>query len=263
MASDETSERSGPVALTRTPEPVPAPARRSGNPNCAPCSACTIRPLTMCAPLTVDELPELVSIQTRQTVGAGSPIFDEGEPADHMYNITNGAVKIYKLLADGRRQITGFMFAADILGLAGPDGESYVYSAEAITEVKLCRFPRRKLESMLDHHPKMEKRLLGMTANELASAQDQMLLLGRKTAKERIATFLLQLSRRAELRGAPPDPVQLPMSRADIADYLGLTTETVSRTITQLKRDRVITLLEGNRVQLTNLDTLDELSIGT
>lgn len=244
----------------RLPAAVAAPGSAAA---CVPCAACTVRPLTLCAPLAEDALPALMSIQTRQAVAAGGPIFNEGEPAAHLYTITAGAVKVYKLLADGRRQITGFLFAADVLGLAGADGRSYVYSAEAITAVHLCRFPRHKLDTMLEHHPELERQLRSLTATELASAQDQMLLLGRKTARERIATLLLQLSHRAALRGAAADPVHLPMSRTDMADHLGLTTETVSRTITRLKRDRVITLLAGNRVRLTDRDALDALAVGS
>ena len=152
--------------------------------------------------------------------------------------MTGDAVRISKLLPDGRRQVTGLLFPGDFLGLAF--NESYTYSAEAVGPSTLCRFPRTDLERLLSEHPKMERRLLGMASNELATAQDQMLLLGRKTAREKLATFLLMLSARAERRGHPGNPIDVPMTRADIADYLGLTIETVSRTFTVLRKSGLI-----------------------
>src|SRR5262249_40998787 len=127
---------------------------------------------------------------------------------------------------------------------------------EAIEPLRLCRFPRKKLESLLSELPRLERRLLGETANELAAAQDQMVLLGRKTAKERVASFLVALSRRAAKRREPVSPLQIPMSRTDIADYLGLTTETVSRTLTQLRRAKLIDMARPDRIELLNIDGL-------
>jgi CRP/FNR family transcriptional regulator len=177
-----------------------------------------------------------------------------------VFNVTAGAVKVYKLLADGRRQMTGFLFPGDFLGLANE--KTYAYSAEAITHTMLCRFPRRKLQRLLEEYPKMEHRLLAMASHELAAAQEQMLLLGRKTAREKIASFLLMLSRRATQRGQAGDPVSVPMSRNDIGDYLGLTTETVSRAFTQLKQSGSINLLQGGKVKLADRDRLESIAEG-
>jgi CRP/FNR family transcriptional regulator len=217
--------------------------------------------MAFCGVLTDDELPRLLAIFTTVGVDAHQPIIDEGEAADYLFNVTAGAVKLYKLLPDGRRQITGFLFGGDFLGIAM--NEKYAYSAEAVGKVSLCRFPRRKLESLLDEFPKLEKRLLGMASNELVQAQDQILLLGRKTAQEKIVSFMLSLSDRAVKRGSEPSPIALPMGRADIADYLGLTTETVSRTITNLKRDGLIRLLQGGRVDLPDPEALRDLADGS
>ena len=217
--------------------------------------------MAFCGVLTDRELPRLVAILTHVVVEAHQPIIDEGEPADYLFNVTGGAVKLYKLLPDGRRQITGFLFEGDFLGIAMND--RYNYSAEAVGRVTLCRFPRRKLESLLDEFPKLEKRLLGMASNELVQAQDQMLLLGRKTAREKIVSFLLSLSDRAVKRGSGASPIALPMGRADIADYLGLTTETVSRTITQLKRGGTVRLLPGGQIELPDTSALHELAEGS
>lgn len=225
-----------------------------------PCGACPVRSLTVCAVLEPEELRRLADITQTVRVESNQAIFSEGDGADAMYNVTAGTVKLYKLLPDGRRQITGFLITGDFLGLAV--NESYAYTAETVTVTSLCRFSRRKMEALLDEFPKMQRRLFSMASNELAAAQDQMLLLGRKTAKEKICSFLLLLSRRATRRGHKENPVFVPMSRADIADYLGLTTETVSRTFTQLKTSGVISLLEGNKVLIANLDALYDMAEG-
>ena len=226
----------------------------------SPCSACNVRHLTLCATLDDREVADMAAIVSTLELGPGEPLFDEGEPAMHVFNVTAGAIKVYKLLPDGRRQMTGFLFPGDFLGLA--NDETYAYSAEAVTFSTLCRFPRKKLEPLLERYPKMERRLLGMASHELAVAQEQMLLLGRKTAREKVASFLLMLSRRAVQRGQPGNPVSIPMSRNDIGDYLGLTTETVSRTFTQLKSNGVITLLNSGKVDLANPDALQDMAEG-
>ena len=225
-----------------------------------PCAACSIRHLTICAALDEHEIKDMAAITTTLEIGAGEPLIDEGEPAVHVFNVTAGAIRVYKLLADGRRQMTGFLFPGDFLGLANE--EIYAYSAEAVIASTVCRFPRRKLEGLLTKYPKMERRLLGVASHELAAAQEQMLLLGRKNAREKIASFLLMLSRRAEQRGLPDDPVFVPMSRNDIGDYLGLTTETVSRTFSDLKGKGIIELLPAGKVRLAARDQLEDIADG-
>ena len=203
----------------------------------------------------------MASIAHIQLLSPRQTIIDEGESAESLFNITGGAVKLYKLLPDGRRQITGFLFQGDFLGIAL--NQEYAYSAEAVSDVTLCRFPRVRFEALLDEFPKLEKQLLEVASNELAQAQDQMLLLGRKMALEKVASFLLYVSERARQRGDAPSPISLPMSRADIADYLGLTMETVSRTFTNLKSSSAIRLLPGNMVELSDRETLQNLSDGS
>jgi CRP/FNR family transcriptional regulator, anaerobic regulatory protein len=225
-----------------------------------PCAACTVRDMSICQVLDEDELQKLADIATNMTLQARQPVIDEGEDAAFLFNVTSGTVKLYKLLPDGRRQITGFLYGGDFLGIAM--NESYAYSAEAVNNVTLCRFSRPKFENLLTALPKLEKRLLSAASNELVQAQDQMVLLGRKTAKEKIVSFLLSLSRRQEVRGGEASPVALPMSRADIADYLGLTTETVSRTFSSLKRQDAIQLQDGGMIELPNIDILEELADG-
>ena len=226
----------------------------------SPCSACSVRGMTICAPLDAQELTQVSAIMSSVELEAGAPLFDEGEEAGNVFNVTSGTIKVYKLLPDGRRQVTGFLFPGDFLGLAKQ--ETYAFSAEAVTPSMLCRFPRHKLETLMQRLPKIEQRLLSIASNELVAAQEQMLLLGRKTAREKIASFLLMLSQRARQRGQAGDPVTVPMSRTDIGDYLGLTTETVSRTFTQLKQDGTIQLLPNHQVKLARRDALEEIAGG-
>ena len=238
-------------------------AAREGSPLphlVSPCDTCKAREFSACAPLTAEEQKRLAAIMRTVDVEPHYTIFNEDDPAEFVYNVTAGTVKVYKLLGDGRRQITGFLFAGDFLGLT--HNESYAYSAEALAPTTLCRFPRRKLEALLDEMPNLEQRLLAMASHELAAAQDQMVLLGRKSARERVVSFILMLSNSAARHGRPSDPVFLPMSRSDIADYLGLTVETVSRTLTRLRKQGLIELLDEKQVRLSKQYELREIAEG-
>jgi CRP/FNR family transcriptional regulator len=223
------------------------------------CEVCAARGMSICGAMREQDLGRLSGARTSQHIEAGETFLSEGDAATHFLTIIDGAVKVYKLMPDGRRQITGFLFAGDLLGLAVND--TYTYSAEALTAVAVCRFPRRQFERLLDDFPKVEKRLLAMASNELAAAQEQMMLLGRKTAHERIASFLLMLARRQERFGRSGTELELSMTRTDIADYLGLTTETASRVFTSLKKRGWIELSSG-KVTLSDRDMLEELAAG-
>ena len=184
------------------------------------------------------------------TAEAGRTFVNEGDSADNFFNITSGTARLFKSLPDGRRQITGFAGRGHFLGLAVSN--SYAFSAEAIEPVQYCRFSRIKLRQMLDDFPALEKRLLEVASNELVAAQEQMLLLGRKTARERVASFLL--SRKLETAAciSTTPHVHLPMTRSDIADSLGLTIETVSRTLTSLKADKLISIPHPAEIVVLN-----------
>lgn len=204
------------------------------------CRACPARNRTVCAAATSEALDRLAGLAASQQLMAGDALIEEGDEATHFYTITSGSIKIYKLLPDGRRQVTGFLFQGDFLGLSFND--NYTYSAEALTDTTVCRFARRQFDRFVENHPAIERRLLMMVSNELAAAQDQMVLLGRKTAQERVTSFLLGLIRRQERLGRDGKAIRLTMTRNDIADYVGLTTETVSRTFTTLRADGIIDL---------------------
>jgi CRP/FNR family transcriptional regulator len=180
----------------------------------------------------------------------GQALFHEGDPATRVFTLTKGALKLYKLLADGRRQVTGFVFPGDFLGISVAD--EHGFSAEALEPAQLCWFPRARFDDFVEQHAPVERELYRMAAHGLAAAQEQFVLLGRKTATERIASFVLTLA----ARGAPGATVRLPMSRSDIADYLGLTKETVSRVLSALKRDGVIRLEALDRIHILDRERL-------
>lgn len=185
-------------------------------------------------------------------------LFAEGETAEAVYKVVEGTIRLHKLLPDGRRQVIGFLQAGDMMGLSMAG--NYLYTAECVTAAAVRRIPRNRFEAMMDEQPALARKLLTTMASELVAAQDQMLLLGRKTAVEKLASFLLALGRRAAARNPGCRRIDLPMSRTDIADYLGLTTETVSRGFTKLKTSRLIRLLDGNAVELIEPEALAELA---
>jgi len=237
----------------------PALPRESGRPS-SPCALCAARQYSVCAPLDPDSQGRFFALATTMRLEQRRTLFQEGDPAAHVFNLTDGAVSISKALADGRRQITGFLLPGDFLGLQ--QGETYAYTAEALTPIALCRFPIEKFQRFLSETPGMEHRLLSMASNELAAAQDQMLLLGRKTAVERVASFLISLSDRHAARGRPGSPISLPMTRGEIADYLGLTIETVSRAFTRLRKEGHIVLDTVDRVRFPDIGSLRDLAMG-
>jgi CRP/FNR family transcriptional regulator, anaerobic regulatory protein len=225
-----------------------------------PCVTCGARSVSVCNAIGDADLARLASITAVTEVGPGRCFIDEGEPADAFFNITAGRAKLFKLLPDGRRQITGFVGPGHFLGIAVSD--TYAFSAEAIEPVRYCRFDRRKLRALLDDFPLMEKRLLEVAADELVAAQEQMLLLGRKTARERLASFLVAQSRQGLSCGHVRGRFTLPMTRNDIADYLGLTIETVSRTLTRLRNEGLIEIAVQSDVLVNNPRGLAELAGG-
>jgi len=225
-----------------------------------PCANCGARPLGVCADLKGHELQKMACNSETVAVEAGRALFHEGDPNPFVFNVVEGAVKLYRLLPDGRRQITGFLFQGDFLGL-GSRGLSTV-TAEALTPLQACRFKRGDFDQLLNAMPALEHRLVSLAGDELMAAQEQIVLLGRKTAKERLASFLIRLGERQQQLGGEQHHVVLPMTRLDIADYLGLTIETVSRVMTQLKTSGLIRLLPANDIEITDPDRLRALAEG-
>ena len=225
-----------------------------------PCSTCGARPLGVCADLKGHELHSMACNSETITIASGQALFHEGDPNPYVFNVVEGAVKLYRLLPDGRRQITGFLFQGDFLGLGGRGTANF--TAEALTPLQACRFKRGNFDQLLNALPALEHRLVALAGDELMAAQEQIVLLGRKTAKERLASFLIRLADRQMQLGGPANHVHLPMTRLDIADYLGLTIETVSRVMTQLKTSGLIRLLPANDVEITDPSKLKALGDG-
>ena len=222
-----------------------------------PCQGCEVRSKAVCGVLDCANLANLKNLGWTLKLAPGQALFHEGDPATRVFTLTKGTLKLYKLLADGRRQVTGFMHPGDFLGISVDD--EHAFSAEALENAQLCWFPRNRFDDFVEEHASMERELYRMAAHELAAAQRQLVLLGRKTATERLASFLLVLAPRVEgAAGTRTDVVRLPMSRLDIADYLGLTKETVSRVLSALKRDRVIRLQALDRVEIIDREALEQ-----
>ncbi|MEN3931649.1 helix-turn-helix domain-containing protein [Microvirga sp. W0021] len=236
-----------------------------GDPNCGGCvldpsgclcDGCKIRPLSVCNVLNEQEIKTFRNLGHSVGYNAKTSLFSQDEEADAVFNLTEGMVRLYKLLPDGRRQIVGFALPGDFLGLAFEP--TYSFSADAVTSAVACRFPRKLFEAYVDQTPALLKRLHEAATYELTLAREQMVLLGRRSAEERIAAFLIGLRDRLYRIGYHSPTLRLPMSRQDIADFLGLTIETVSRTLTKLAKDKVILIVpDGIRfLKMEKLETL-------
>jgi CRP/FNR family transcriptional regulator, anaerobic regulatory protein len=181
-------------------------------------------------------------------------VFFEGGDANSYFKVIRGIIRSCKFLSDGRRLISDFYLPGDFFGLTG-EGEN-LWSAEAVTAVTLVRWTRKSVDGLAAQHPAVGKCLRSMVNEDIASAQEHMLLLGRKDATEKVASFLLMMAD----RGGDPQRVSLPMTRLDIADYLGLTIETVSRTVTQLRSRRLIRVQDSHDVIFLNRDAIEDLA---
>lgn len=225
------------------------------------CQACEARHHGICGALSNDELISL-SHHTRQAQHQpGTELLAEAEEIKSFANVMKGVVKLTKMLSDGRQQVVGLQFAPDFLGRPFA-AESHV-TAEAASAVDLCRIPRPPLEAMMLKNPELENRVLRQTLRELDEARDWMLTLGRKTAAEKVASFLYLIATHIDplLQNDKADHVgnvifDLPLTRADIADFLGLTVETVSRQITKLRTDKVVEISNNRHVIIPDLARL-------
>lgn len=185
-----------------------------------------------------------------QVLREGQQLFAEGDRAERYYQVTRGTLRTLRLLPDGRRQVVDFHGPGETLGLSS--GALHGFDAEAVTDVTLVSYSLSSLVSRAESSPALARQLLGTLTRELASAQEQLLLLGRKTARERLASFLLAMARKQ----GREDGVELPMKRGDIADHLGLTVETISRLFAALKRERLIALASVTEVVFLDPEAL-------
>ncbi len=228
------------------------------------CSRCVLRHKAICAALSETELNDFNKIARQRTITAGQVIY--GDDDVMLANILMGVIKLTKTLSDGRQQIVGLQFPPDFLGRIYT--KTAPYFAEAATDVELCTFPKAGFEAMLRRYPGLEHRLFENTLDELDSAREWMLLLGRKTAQEKVATLLLMIASRASNVGCShihsPEissaRFSLPLTRADLADYLGLTLETVSRQMTKLKSIGVIELVDNREIIVPDISMLEKIA---
>ncbi|WFR99373.1 helix-turn-helix domain-containing protein [Rhizobium tumorigenes] len=184
----------------------------------------------------------------QEILDAGDALFWEGDKASHIFEVTEGLFRVCKIIADGRRIITGFLFPGDIIGLSFRN--LYLYTAEAVTSARVRRCSRLHFQQAISEDAGLQPKLFAKLCEEMAAAQDHMVLLGRKSAEERLCSFFLMLARRHERAAEPRMTVDLPMSRQDIADFLGLTIETVSRNITRLTIAGVISPVGRHSIEV-------------
>lgn len=212
-------------------------------PNGHLCNDCAVRDLAVCSSLDPAELREFEHLGRRVHFAAGKTVFSEEDMTTSFYNLVDGVLRLYKLLPDGRRQIVGFALPGDFLGMN--TSRRHNFSADAIGAVTVCQFAHAPFDRFIEDRPHLLRRINELAVRELSQARDHMVLLGRRSADEKVATFLLGWCRRLSALKGPSGTVPLPMGRQDIADYLGLTIETVSRTFTKLERQGAIEIIHG------------------
>jgi CRP/FNR family transcriptional regulator len=209
------------------------------------------------------QLRKLSQIAHRKHYTAGQTILSDQEPVDFFANVISGTIKLTKTMPDGRQQIVGLLFAPDFLGRAF--SKSNPYSAEAANDVEICSFSNAAFERLTNEYPDLQHKLFERTLDELDAAREWMLLLGRKTAEEKVASFLVMLAKRSMLTGCKHSEAQqtasfeLPLTRSDMADYLGLTIETVSRQLTRLKAAKVIRIVNNRLIEVPGIEKLADI----
>ena len=224
------------------------------------CDTCGSRIAGLCRPLDAASLDDMMAEADQLTLGPRHILFHEGDRAGHVFTLVQGTAKLTRLLPDGREQVLGFRFAGDVVGYTA--AEHYPFSAQLLTPADLCRLERRRLDTLLHRYPALERRLLDLCVQELAATQDQLVTVGRRTAEARVAAFLLSLAEAGRRRSQSGAVLDMPMTRSDIADFLGLTLETVSRTLTAFRRRGWVREPAHGRIELLRRDALTELTEG-
>ncbi|WP_429819735.1 Crp/Fnr family transcriptional regulator [Ensifer sp. B1-9] len=215
-------------------------------------------PRVVVCPLAPADLSSVFSLQPVIEAAPGQALFWEGDDAKYVFQVEGGMLRALRLLADGRRVIVGFLHPGDLLGVSLKD--RYLYTVEAITEVRLRRYPRRRFEDEVGRQPHLREQLLSRLCDEMTAAQDQAVLLSRRSADEKVANFLLLM---AKGRDAEPTVfINLPMTRLDIADYLNMTIETVSRTITKFASNGIIVAPDRRSIIVLKRHMLQSIADG-
>lgn len=224
------------------------------------CGACQIRHRAVCARCEPDELNRLDEIKYYRSFEAGQTVVWAGDRMDFVASVVTGVATLTQTMEDGRTQMVGLLLPSDFVGRPGRD--TALYNVTATTDLMMCCFRKKPFEGLISTTPHVAQRLLEMTLDELDAAREWMLLLGRKTAREKIASLLSIIARRdASLNMRPSRgkmTFDLPLTREAMADYLGLTLETVSRQMSALKRDGIVELEGKRRIVIPNFDRLNE-----
>lgn len=221
------------------------------------CAQCSVRLIAFCGILDEQDIQHLDSISKNKSFTKGKNIFNQGDDVKYFYNIKSGSVKIYKLSEDGRKQIVGFLYPGDFLGMS--DQDIYTYNAETLENTQVCVFNKTVLENFFLKFPRVESKILNIVNHELAVAQDQIFLLSKYSAKERVMQFFINISNQRQKLGWIGNPIRLSMSRSDIANYLGLTIETVSRVLAELKRSQTIRMMGTHDVFLIHRKKIPDI----
>ncbi|MGZ2380619.1 cyclic nucleotide-binding domain-containing protein [Rhizobium leguminosarum] len=221
------------------------------------CRSCQARHGVVCGVLSSGQLKDLGRHSLRRRVDAGSEIIAQGSESSFYSNIMRGVVKLCKVMPDGRQQIVGLQFAPDFVGR--PYVRESTLSAEAATDAEICVFPRNLIDRMISETPELQRSLHDQALKELDAAREWMLTLGRRTAEEKVASLLHLIATHAEPQTATSTAFDLPLSRAEIADFLGLTIETVSRQMTRLRKSGVIRIENFRHIVVPDMDALERM----
>jgi CRP/FNR family transcriptional regulator len=224
------------------------------------CLTCPARAAALCRDLGDEQIAALHAIGRRRTFPRGQVVTWQGDPATLCANLVSGVLKVSRGDADGREQIVGLLFPGDFVG--DLFAETATDTIATVSDADLCFYPRPALESLLERDPMATRLLLMRATRTLAETRNWVLLLGRRSAQEKVATFLLEMSRRLALCGTDVSAFSLPISRTGIGDALGLTIETVSRQITALKEAGAIALPGGRRVVIVDRRRLTDIAGG-
>lgn len=224
------------------------------------CMKCGSRSVGLCAPLDATGLSDMAEESERLSLEPRHAVFHQGDPSKHVYTLTDGMARLTRVLPDGRQAVIGFRFAGDILGFTTE--AEHTFGAEMLTRGTVCRLDRRRLEQLFRRYPAMERRFLDLCLRELAQSQDHILALGRFSAEERVAAFLVSLAEAQERRGHVGPVFDLPATRADIGEFLGLTLETVSRSISAFRKRGWIRLHGHSGIELVDRAALVGLGSG-
>lgn len=226
----------------------------------ATCMACEARRGGVCGAMTPAQLHELSRYTVRKKISHGAELVGQGEKLISYANILKGVVKLTKVMQDGRQQIVGLQFAPDFLGR--PFAQESALTAEAATDVEICTVSKAAMDRMVGNCAELEHRLHNQALAELDDARDWMLTLGRKTAREKVASFLHLLAAHYEPEADDEIEFDIPLTRQEIADFLGLTIETVSRQITRLRMDGVISVVDNRNVTVPDIGRLRTVAGG-